>query len=133
MIETVHLVREHPPRSDATLGWLYAPGFTLRTIELPWKENRRRESCIPPGKYRCTFLEASASGRYRRVYHVTDVPNRDGILIHPANRASELLGCIAPGMDEGTIGGERAVVSSRLALERFVAAMGARDFWLEVR
>jgi hypothetical protein len=47
-----------------------------------------------------------------------DVPNRDWILIHPANYTRELLGCIAVGMDHKDIDkdGELDLTSSRKAM-----------------
>lgn len=64
------------------------------TIELPWMENQRMVSCIPEGRYKLIKRYTE-----RRGWHllVKDVPNRDGILFHPANNAlKELKGCIAP-------------------------------------
>ncbi len=42
-----------------------------------------------------------------------NVPNRTNIEIHPANLASELLGCIAPGDSLGKIDGIPAVLNSK--------------------
>ena len=46
------------------------------------------------------------------------MPNRDWILIHPANYTRELLGCIAVGMDHKDIDkdGELDLTSSRKAM-----------------
>lgn len=64
------------------------------TIELPWKNNQKRFSCIPEGKY---HLVKRISPKFGNTILVTDVKGRDLILIHPANDAKkELLGCIAP-------------------------------------
>lgn len=50
---------------------------------------------IPPGKYE---IDLTWSNRIKRFYPVLlDVPGREGIRIHPANFATELLGCLAPG------------------------------------
>lgn len=65
-----------------------------RTIELPWRLNRRRVSCIPEGRYVLAPRYTAKRGRHIKV---VNVPGRDAILIHPANHAkTELLGCIAP-------------------------------------
>jgi|SRR5690554_4264991 hypothetical protein len=65
-----------------------------KTIELPWKQNRRSESCIPEGVY---TLRERYSPQFGRHLEVVNVPNRDLILFHPANDARrELRGCIAP-------------------------------------
>lgn len=51
---------------------------------------------IPPGRYRIIINE---SPRLKRLTpRLIDVPGREGILIHSANRAEELDGCIAPGI-----------------------------------
>jgi Family of unknown function (DUF5675) len=64
------------------------------SIELAWKDNLARVSCIPEGRYE---LVKRWSPKFNRHLQVLDVPWRDNILIHPANDASrELKGCIAP-------------------------------------
>jgi hypothetical protein len=64
------------------------------TIELPWKNNESRVSCIPEGKY---LLEKRYSKKFKWHIEITQVPNRGAILFHPANSAlTELNGCIAP-------------------------------------
>lgn len=65
-------------------------GFTL---ERPWLENKRQVSAIPAGKYAVTIR---FSPRFRRsMLTLANVPGRAGILIHGANRWTELKGCIA--------------------------------------
>lgn len=80
---------------DGTNGKLECEGKLLcQTIELPWKNNERRVSCIPEGKY---ILEKRYSLKFKWHIHVTGVQNRSLILFHPANNAmKELNGCIAP-------------------------------------
>ncbi len=64
------------------------------TIELPWRDNAHGVSCIPEGQYR---LIKRFSEKFKWHLCVCDVPNRDSILIHPANDAAKQLeGCIAP-------------------------------------
>lgn len=75
------------------------------TIELPWKENKKRVSCIPEGRY---AVRLRYSQRFGRHLILQDVKDRDLILVHPANDAMrELRGCIAPvttltGMGKGS-------------------------------
>jgi len=131
---TVTLVREDTvTTATETLGWLYALGETFCTLELPWKENLRRVSCIPPGQYPCTFLPRSASGKYTNVYHVQEVPGRLAILIHAGNIASHSKGCILIGMEHGELDGQRAVLHSRDALFQFVEIMDRQPFTLDVK
>lgn len=80
---------------NGTNGKLESDGKLIcYTIELPWKENETKVSCIPEGKY---DVRKRYSRKYKWHLEVMDVPSRKGILLHPANNAqSELKGCIAP-------------------------------------
>ena len=80
---------------DGTNGKLECEGKTLcNTIELPWKNNERKVSCVPEGKY---FLEKRYSKKFKWHIEVKNVANRRNILFHSANNAKqELNGCIAP-------------------------------------
>uniref|UniRef100_UPI004049FE1B DUF5675 family protein n=1 Tax=Flavobacterium sp. TaxID=239 RepID=UPI004049FE1B len=80
---------------DGTNGKLMCEGKLLcNTIELPWKNNEKRVSCIPEGKY---FIRKRYSQKFKWHLEVVDVQNRSYILFHPANNAlQELNGCIAP-------------------------------------
>jgi hypothetical protein len=80
---------------DGTNGKLECEGTLIcYTIELPWRKNETKVSCIPEGNY---FIRKRYSAKYKRHFELVDVPNRTYILIHPANNAQkELRGCIAP-------------------------------------
>lgn len=80
---------------DGTNGKLESEGkFICHTIELPWKQNETKVSCIPEGEY---FIEKRYSKKFQWHLEVLDVKNRGFILFHPANNAlHELKGCIAP-------------------------------------
>ncbi|TRW97065.1 DUF5675 family protein [Flavobacterium gawalongense] len=80
---------------DGTNGKLECEGkFICCTIELPWKNNEKRVSCIPEGKY---LLKKRYSRKFQWHIEMVDVKNRSFILLHPANNAQkELNGCIAP-------------------------------------
>ena len=80
---------------DGTNGKLECEGkFVCNTIELPWKNNETKVSCIPEGKY---FIKKRYSKKFQWHLDVLDVKNRNLILLHPANNAlQELNGCIAP-------------------------------------
>lgn len=98
-----------------TFGVLYGLPKILHTIERPWQDNARQVSCIPAGVYRLRWREAPWS-RFPFAFEVTNVPNRAGILIHSANLARQLQGCIAPGLNRGFMKGEPAVLSSIAAV-----------------
>lgn len=80
---------------DGTNGILECEGkFICLTIELPWKNNETKVSCIPEGKY---YIKKRYSKKFQWHLEVLDVKNRSLILFHPANNAlQELNGCIAP-------------------------------------
>jgi hypothetical protein len=80
---------------DGTNGKLECEGkFICNTIELPWKKNETKVSCIPEGKY---FIKKRYSRKFNWHLEIENVQNRSLILFHSANNAlRELNGCIAP-------------------------------------
>ena len=80
---------------EGTNGKLECEGkFICNTIELPWKKNETKVSCITEGKY---FIRKRYSKKFQWHLEVLNVKNRSLILFHPANNAlKELNGCIAP-------------------------------------
>lgn len=64
------------------------------SLELPWRDNKTDESCIPTGEYICKRIQ---SPHFGEVFQVQNVPNRTDILIHKANWTTDLLGCIGIG------------------------------------
>ena len=95
----------------------------MYSIELPWKDNHARVSCIPEGRYE---LVKRWSPKFNRHLQVMNVPQREYILIHPANDAMhELKGCIAP---VSLITGAGKGLRSRMALETLTSLVyGALD------
>ena len=125
-------------RSDqGTEGILLAGDFNCKTLELPWRENARQISCIPPGEY---DVEMRLSNKYGRVYWVRRVPDRTYILIHSGNYAgdkqlgfkSHVMGCILLGKHHGYLAGQRAVLNSRLTVRSFMREMEYQKFKLNV-
>jgi hypothetical protein len=131
MLPFVILNREY--RNDCTLGEVVLPGdIIIKTIERPWLNNKRGISCYPEGVYLCKYLRRSASGKYKRVWHVQNVPGRSGILWHNGNLVRHSRGCTIVGMNHGTLGDKPAVLSSRKALNVMRRALNERDFILVV-
>lgn len=89
------LILQREYAEQGTNGRIYFQDrFICYTIELPWRNNKRRRSCIPEGRYR---LYKQQYARHGEQIGLLAVPGRDAILIHAANHAErELLGCIAP-------------------------------------
>jgi hypothetical protein len=87
-----------------------------KTIELPWKMNETKVSCIPEGKY---FIRKRYSRKFNWHIEILGVENRSFILFHPANNALlELHGCIAPVTK---ISGPGLGLQSRKAFYKLVA------------
>lgn len=93
-----------------TMGTLFGSDGNriCRTLELPYRDNCRNVSSIPPGCYRICVVDCSKG----RCIHVVGVPNRSGILIHSGNTPSDTRGCILVGK-RSTIG---KVFESRSAM-----------------
>mgnify|MGYP001209302768 FL=1 len=80
---------------QGTNGTIYFNGEKIcHTIELPWRNNLQRLSCIPQGCYK---LEKRKYTKHGEQIGIPAVLGREAILIHTANNAmKELMGCIAP-------------------------------------
>ena len=89
------------------------------SVEQTWRDNEPFISCVPAGRYE---VEAYDSPKYGETWSLKNLAldvgvfegqaRRYAILIHPANVASELKGCVAFGRDLGMIGREWAVMNS---------------------
>lgn len=119
---------------DCTRGVLVdaARGVVLAVaIERPWANNERGISAIPPGEYNCRPSHVSPTFGEDCIA-IDDVPGRKHCLIHIANRASELRGCIAVGREFGRLGDEDAVFSSTQTFNYLIRYTGQQDFTLVV-
>lgn len=121
-----------------TFGWLSVDGGApLYTVERPWMQNQSNISCIPCGTYRLKlgmFYAGDGVGGKRDypAYEILDVPGRDLIKIHIANRYQQVNGCVAPGFELGVYGLDWAVLNSHLAFDHFMELMAGRDGTLVV-
>jgi hypothetical protein len=131
MYPLVTLHREY--KKSATLGTLVLPsGRELKTIERPWLNNARRVSCYPEGAYIVKYLPRSGSGKYKRVWHVQNVPNRSGILFHGGNFVRHSLGCTIVGSRHGWLSKTLAVLGSKIGLDVMREELEGKDFILIV-
>lgn len=91
--------------------------FECCTLELPWKGNQKKISCIPVGEYDVVKRVTESHGHH---FHITHVPSRDFILIHSANYVNELLGCVAPGSAHQDINkdGRKDVINSKATMAK---------------
>lgn len=106
------------------------PLWECRTLELPWKDNQKRISCIPLGKY--TVIKRR-SKKYGWHFHITNVPNRALILTHNANFVRQLLGCVAVGLAHTDIDGDglRDVTRSKATMKDLLKIL-PDEFELEI-
>ena len=116
---------------DCTLGRLRVGDFTCFTLELPWKDNSRKVSCIPEGTYLCQAGVSPSNGNVIKVY---DVPNRSHIQIHAGNFTSDIEGCTLVGDGIKKINKDAIpdVSNSSKTLSRLLQAVGKDKFWLMV-
>lgn len=120
---------------EYTLGQLDVPGLPmLSTIEQPWKNNLKGHSCVPVGTYR---LIPHNSPHHPHTWaldnpalNVHAEPSdkwpdaRTDCLIHPANWAWQLLGCIAPGLSHTLSPRGMMVRQSQLTFRKIVKILG---------
>jgi hypothetical protein len=125
---------------DGTFGKIVMPdGSDFYTVELPWKGNKRGESCIPEGIYtlglRYSPVVKSSSGEeFNEGWEVQDVPDRDYIMIHPGNWPFNFKGCIGLGYEYKPIMDRsntyrNAVTQSRAAFREFMGMMESSSTW----
>ena len=111
--------------------------FLCYTGELPWRDNQAKISCIPPGQY---SVEPWNSRRFPNTYHIKDVQGRSAVLAHQGNLCgdkskgwlSHVLGCVCVGDKRGTIGKQKAVLLSVVAMRHLREAFGRSPFELEI-
>lgn len=123
---------------EGTFGHLDVAGQTFMTGELPYRDNERGKSCVPCGKYNAIWEHSARFGR--QLYEIKGIPWRDEIKFHPANfmgdRAKrlkcELDGCIALGTSVGVLLGQKALIKSRAAMDRFEALLATQPFDLAI-
>ena len=101
------------------------------TLELPWKDNQRRVSCIPLGTYP---VKRYSSQKYPETYEITEVPNRDKILIHSGTFHTDILGCVLVGESLADINndGQLDVTSSKKTLKALKEVLGYSEFMLSI-
>lgn len=118
-----------------TFGRLTCGDLRLYTVEQDWENNQPNISCIPNGEYNLSIHESPKYGKCLIIhnenlgiakYKTAGVP-RFGCLMHPANLASQLEGCIAPGMGLGYYREQWSVRSSGKALSKIMDVLGETD------
>lgn len=88
---------------DCTIGLLTVDGqnecFTLEDVVRPAGEKIYGETAIPAGTYNVVITPSKRFGRDLPL--LENVPNFDGVRIHPGNTAADTDGCILVGTSKG--------------------------------
>ena len=104
-------------------------GTPMMFLELPWRDNEIGKSCIPYGTY---IIDRDHTGKHRWYkFRNEETDPRTFIEIHPANKLSQLEGCLAPCFD--IKGGDRTAdpigVDSVKACQKLLEWFG-EDSWV---
>lgn len=127
------IIERYSSTDEGTFGTLkLESGWTCHTLELPWRDNRRRRSCIPVGVYHSIFHH---SPRFGRTYWLQDVPGRSEILFHSGNWAGDQEkgfrtdsdGCILLGTSRGILSQQNAILNSNAAMSRMLRELGGEQ------
>lgn len=114
-----------------TFGNLEIDNVILQTVEPQWLNNKPFFSCIPNGIYDLEYYEST---RHGGSYILSNLDlgvgktkgetRRFACLIHIANLASQLQGCIAPGLKLSVYKGQWSVRSSGDAMDTIIKLLG---------
>lgn len=131
-MKTLHLKRTDFLNSKCTIGTLTLDGVEIcKTLELPYRENKVRISCIPSGEYICKRYRSPRFPSKRQeqlgikyVFELLDVPNRTYILIHVGNYIKDTEGCILVGESQFVVNGIPSLTNSIIALKKLIRIIG---------
>lgn len=137
------LLTRQDTSDQGTRGVLTSDRGEWFTLELPWRDNIQKISCIPAGVYACNSEFHRSLGR---IYRLQRVEGRSGVLIHSGNLAGDVLkgwrsnvqGCILVGKKRGQLWVrddrryQEAVLISLTAMGELGRAFGWAPIRLEV-
>jgi len=129
-MEEVVLNRFASTKNETLGDLIYRGKVVAKTLELPWKNNTNRVSCIPVGIYP---VIRRRSAKYGLHFHVQNVPKRSYILIHNANYYWNLLGCIGVGETHKDINsdGDLDITNSKVTMNKLLAILPDK-FYLKI-
>ena len=122
---------------EGTFGVLHTEGFTCHTVELPWRENQRRVSCVPKGEYPVQLI---LSPRFGYSYWIHPISGRSEVLIHGGAWAGDTTkgwrthsaGCILLGDKRGVAQEQMCILLSQPPLQRLLKVMNKEPFQLTI-
>jgi hypothetical protein len=132
---TINRYTDYGDYEKETFGVLTFGDFTCYTVERPWLDNAPFVSCIPNGEYYIHSYDSPRFGSTVIIYGGTVSPysqpefERSGILIHTANTADELQGCIGLGDSFGEVNGKHAVMNSRRTVNSFLELINTNEIY----
>ena len=94
------------------------------TLEPYHRDNAQGVSCIPNG---CYTLERYESPRFGSTWIIDDVQGRSYVLFHWGNLDDHTQGCILLGEKFGNLGGDWAILDSKVAFREFMALSKSYD------
>ena len=114
-----------------TFGKWLVESHEFETVEQDWENNQPNISCIPNGEYTLTFHNSPNHGecfilenKELGIGKYEGDAERFGCLVHIANLASQLEGCIAPGLFRSLYKGRWSVSSSGKAMDKLFEILG---------
>lgn len=116
-------LKREPSTTKSTPGQLYVDGvFECYTLEDVVRPNKiYGQTAIPAGTYKVII---NMSNRFKRLLPLLlDVPNYEGVRIHPGNTDKDTDGCILPGVTRSV----DFVGNSRVAFDALFAKMQKAD------
>lgn len=134
------LVRKVDTKCDYTTGVLYIaknnPAATMNgkrimftqqcdTLEPQWRDLKkekkvRGKTAIPEGKYKVVMSPSAKFGK--NMPYLINVPQFEGIMIHPGNTVKDTMGCILVGVKSGT-----GLLVSRATFEKIMKILNSED------
>jgi len=121
--------------ADCTLGKLFVDEefdcYTVEDAVRPDGEKVHGKTAIPQGRYRLIVTRSPRFGRDLPL--LENVPNFEGVRIHPGNTAEDTEGCIIPGR----VRTAKGVAQSRAAFDKLFAVLqaelaGGHEIWMSV-
>lgn len=90
-------LKRYQSKEGTTLGRLFAGStFICYTLEDAIRDEKiKGETAIPPGEYVVTVTMSPRFGKLLPL--LNNVPNYEGVRIHPGNTKRDTEGCILPG------------------------------------
>lgn len=126
------LLQRNPSANGCTIGTLSIDGvtecYTLEDVVRPDGEKVYGQTAIPAGRYHVTI---TMSNRFKILLPLLEnVPNFEGVRIHPGNTAADTEGCILVGQTRTS----NSIGSSRAAFAALFEKMqnATDDIWITI-